>query len=411
MPSDRRVALAVCGSIAAYKAVEVARLLVADGVALTPLMTRSAERFLGPETLAGIAGASVLRDMFDPSYPGELHVDLARRIDLLLVVPTTADMMARLASGRADDLVTALALCFEGPVLLAPAMHSRMWLHAATRRNAATLDADGRVRWVGPVEGPLASGEIGPGRLADPSEIAAAVRRELGARDLAGLRIVVSAGPTVEDIDPVRFLGNRSSGKMGFAVAERAAHRGAAVTLVAGPVSLSTPPRVRRVDVRSALDMKAALELALGTDLRAADALVMSAAVADYRPRDAHATKMKKAGDSLSLALVKNPDLLADIGARRAAAGAAGPVLVGFAVETGDAGELLAYATEKLRAKKVDMIVANHAGDAFGKNTNHASLVLGDETVPLPPMSKSSLADQILDRVRALCVARGMRPC
>jgi phosphopantothenoylcysteine decarboxylase/phosphopantothenate--cysteine ligase len=411
MSSDRRVALAVCGSIAAYKAVEVARLLVAGGVAVTPLMTRSAERFLGPETLAGIAGASVLRDMFDASYPGELHVDLARGIDLLLVVPATADMMARLASGRADDLVTALALCFAGPVLLAPAMHSRMWMHPATRRNAATLDADRRVRWVGPVEGALASGEIGPGRLADPTEIAAAVLRELGPRDLGGLRIVVSAGPTVEDIDPVRFVGNRSSGKMGFAVAERAACRGAEVTLVTGPVSLSTPARVRRVDVRSALEMKAALEQALGTDLGAADALVMSAAVADYRPREAHSTKLKKAGDSLSLALVKNPDLLADIGARRAAAGAPGPVLVGFAVETGDASELLAYATEKLRTKRVDMIVANQAGDAFGKNTNQATLVLADATAPLPPMSKSALADQILDRVRALCAARGGRPC
>jgi phosphopantothenoylcysteine decarboxylase/phosphopantothenate--cysteine ligase len=411
MPAGRRVALAVCGSIAAYKAVEVARLLMAEGADIVPLMTRSAERFLGPETLAGIAGAAVIRDMFDDTYPGELHVDLARTVDLLLIVPATADMLARLATGRADDVVTALALCFDGPVLVAPAMHSRMWSHPATRRNVATLDADARVRWVGPVVGLLASGETGVGRLADPADIASAALRALGSRDLVGLRLVVTAGPTIEDIDPVRFIGNRSSGKMGFAVAERAARRGAQVTLVTGPVELATPAGVRRVDVRSALDMKAALDEAMGGDLAAADALIMSAAVADYRPSEKQLTKMKKTGDAQTLTLVRNPDLLGEMGARREALGAKKPVLVGFAVETADDAGLVDYATAKLRDKRVDMVVANRADDAFGKNTNRATLVTAGASDALDPMSKSALADQILDRVRALCASESSGPC
>jgi phosphopantothenoylcysteine decarboxylase/phosphopantothenate--cysteine ligase len=411
MPSGRNIAVAVSGSIAAYKAVEVVRLLVARGVGVTPLMTRSAAQFLGKATLSGIAGARVIHDIFDDTYPGEVHVELARSVELLLVVPATADMLSRLASGRADDVVTALALCFEGPLLLAPAMHSRMWAHPATRRNVATLEADGRVRWVGPTFGALASGETGMGRLAEPEEIVGAVFRELSPRDLAGVRIVVSAGPTIEDIDPVRFIGNRSSGKMGFAVAERAAQRGAVVTLVTGPVALQTPAGTHRIDVRSALEMRAALEQAMGADLSAADALVMSAAVADYRPREPSPTKMKKAEQSLSLSLVRNPDLLAEIGARRAAVGTSAPVLVGFAVETVDPGELVAYATEKLRQKKVDMIVANLAGDSFGKSTNTATFVLADAAHALAPMSKSDLADRILDKVRDLSAARGVRPC
>jgi phosphopantothenoylcysteine decarboxylase/phosphopantothenate--cysteine ligase len=411
MSAGPRVALAVCGSIAAYKAVEVARLLIGEGATIVPLMTRSAERFLGAETLAGIAGAAVIRDMFDESYPGELHVDLARTVDLLLVVPATADMIARLASGRADDIVTALALCFEGPVVLAPAMHSRMWTHPATRRNVATLEADARVRWVGPVSGPLASGESGVGRLADPTQIASVTMLALGPGDLEGLRVVVTAGPTVEDLDPVRFIGNRSSGKMGFAIAERAARRGAQVTLVSGPVELSTPAGVRRVDVRSALEMKAALEQAFGADLSGADALVMSAAVSDYRPSEKQPTKMKKAGDSLALTLVKNPDLLGEIGTRRAASGVTSPVLVGFAVETADDAGVVDYAAAKLRDKRVDMVVANHAEDAFGKSTNRATLVTANASEPLGPMSKSDLADRILDRVRTLAQSRSGQPC
>lgn len=220
--------------------------------------------------------------------------------------------------------------------------------------------------------------------------------------DLAGLRVVITAGPTLEDLDPVRFLGNRSTGKMGFAVAERAAARGAEVTLIAGPVTLATPSGVRRVDVRSALDMQAALREALGADLGGADALVMSAAVADYRPASAHATKQKRSEATLTLELTQNPDLLAEIGALRAARGA-GPALVGFAVETDTDEQVVAYARGKLEKKRVDLVVANHAGDSFGRDDNRATLVDRTTAEALGVLSKGDLADRILDRVAVLC--------
>jgi phosphopantothenoylcysteine decarboxylase/phosphopantothenate--cysteine ligase len=406
---DRKVALAVCGSIAAYKAVIVARELASHGVAVTPIMTESATHFVGPLTLSGICGRAVVRDMFDPSYSGEVHVDLGQSVDLVLIAPATADVLARLAAGRADDLVTALALSAKCPVLAAPAMHARMWHHPATQRNVATLRADGRVKLVGPVEGALASGETGMGRLAEPDAIVTAALLLLAApRDLAGFRLVITAGPTVEDLDPVRFLSNRSSGRMGFAVAERAAARGAKVTLVAGPVELATPAGVERIDVRGAREMKAALDTALGPGLGAADALVMSAAVADYAPREQYAHKMKKAGDTVSLELVKNPDLLAEIGAARTGQK---PVLVGFAVETADPDVLVAYAQKKLREKKVDLMVANPAAESFALDTNRATFVTDSAADALPLMSKTDLADQILDRVRSLFAARGIVPC
>jgi phosphopantothenoylcysteine decarboxylase/phosphopantothenate--cysteine ligase len=404
-----KVALAVTGSIAAYKSVEVARRLLAEGVAVVPVMTSSATKFLAPLTLSGICGVPVVRDMFDDAYPGEVHVELGKNVDLVIVAPATADALARIAQGRADDIVAALALSAECPVLAAPAMHTRMWNHPATRRNVATLRADGRVSFVGPVEGALASGESGMGRMAEPEDIADAALAMLErARDLAGLRVVVTAGPTVEDIDPVRFVSNRSTGRMGFAVADRAAARGAKVTLIAGPVSLSTPRGVERVDVRSAKDMQAALGDAFGEHLDRADALVMSAAVADYAPREPHTHKMKKAGDTMSLELTRNPDLLATIGAARAGSR---PVLVGFAVETADDDVLVAYAQKKLRDKKVDLVVANHADDSFGSATNRATFVSEEATTPLPVMSKIELADRILDHVRALSIARGILAC
>ena len=407
--ADRKVALAVCGSIAAYKAVVVARELVAHGIAVTPVMTASAAHFVGPLTLSGICGRAVVRDMFDASYSGEIHVDLGRQMDLVLIVPATADVLARLATGRADDIVTALALSAQCPVLAAPAMHARMWEHPATQRNFATLRDDGRVKLVGPVSGPLASGESGMGRLADPDAIVTAALVILaGRRDLAGFRIVVTAGPTVEDLDPVRFLSNRSSGRMWFAVAERAAARGAEVTLVTGPVELGTPPSVKRIDVRGAKEMKSALDAALGPDLGAADALVMSAAVADYAPREQQAHKMKKVGDTAVLELVRNPDLLAGVGAARRGPR---PVLVGFAVETAEPDILVAYAQKKLREKKVDLVVANAAAEAFARGTNRATFVTESAAEALPLMSKIDLADQILDRVRSLFAARGIEPC
>ena len=398
----RTIALAVTGSVAAYKSVEVARLLVKAGAEVIPVMTASAARFIGPVTLSGICGEAVAGDMWDPAFSGEMHVAIARRADLIAIVPATADILARLSEGRADDLVSALALCArEVPVMAAPAMHPRMWGHPATQRNVAEIARQGRVRLVGPVDGPVASGESGLGRMSEPRAIADAIEAALGAaRDLEGARIVVTAGPTLEDLDPVRFLGNRSSGKMGFAVAERARARGARVTLIAGPVSLATPPGVTRVDVRGALEMQKALWDALGADLAGADALVMAAAVADYRPKETSASKLKKEGESASIALVRNPDLLAEIGAARGAKKR--PVLVGFALETKKDEALVAYARAKLAAKKCDLVVANEASEALATDENRATIVSAAGVEPLGAMTKVALADLILDRVRGL---------
>jgi phosphopantothenoylcysteine decarboxylase/phosphopantothenate--cysteine ligase len=420
--AGRRIALAVCGSIAAYKAIEVARLLIGEGASVTPLMTRAAAQFVGPLTFAGICGVPVIDDMFDARYPGEVHVAIGRAVDLVLIVPATADVLARLAAGRADDVVTALALCTSAPLLVAPAMHAQMWTHPATQRNVAQLQADGRIALVGPVWGPLASRESGPGRLAEPIEIVNAAvlllaatqhsqaSEETGqsAADLTDLRLVVTAGPTVEDIDPVRFLSNRSTGKMGFAVAERAAARGASVTLLAGPVALATPAGVRRVDFRSVGDLEAALGAALGPDLDQADALVMAAAVGDYLPRERHATKLKKTGGTLQIELVQGPDLLLGIGQRRHGAL---PILIGFAVETGDTVDLLAYASAKREQKKVDLVVANHAEDGFAKDTNRATFVSEQGAEALGSMSKRALADRLLDELAVLARSRGVLSC
>jgi phosphopantothenoylcysteine decarboxylase / phosphopantothenate---cysteine ligase len=399
----RTIALAVTGSIAAYKAVEVARLCIKAGAKVLPMMTTSAQRFVGAVTLAGITGEPVATDMWDPSFPGEMHVTLAGRADVLVIVPATADLLARLAHGRADDLVTATALCARGPVLVAPAMHPNMWMHPATQRNVEELARQGRVKLVGPVDGAVASGEWGMGRMMEPAGIVEAIGRALeGAStstrtSLRGTRIVVTAGPTHEAIDPVRYLGNRSSGKMGFAIAARAAARGAEVTLIAGPVALATPGGVLRVDIESALDLQRAIDDALGPDLSKADALVMAAAVADFRAAQASTTKIKKDGGAApSIALTKNPDLLAAIGARRTGTK---PVLVGFALETGDDTAVLAYAKAKLLAKKVDLVVANAAHESLGHATNRVALVDANGVEPFTVGPKDAVADRILDAI------------
>jgi phosphopantothenoylcysteine decarboxylase/phosphopantothenate--cysteine ligase len=397
--APKTIALAVSGSIAAYKAAEVARLLLKGGARVLPLMTRAAHEFLGPMTLSGLCGEPVRGAMFDPSFPGELHVEIARQADVVLLVPATADLLSRLASGRADDLITALALCARGPVLAAPAMHPRMWAHPATQRSVAALREDKRVELIGPVDGEVASGESGVGRMADPALIAWTALARAGRQDLAGVRVVVTAGPTVEDIDPVRFLGNRSTGKMGFAIAERAAARGASVTLIAGPVALATPFGARRVDVRSALEMKGAIEEALGPSLEGADVLIMTAAVADYRPAETSATKLKRSAETMSMQLAPNPDLLAGVGAARRGRL---PVLIGFAVETDTDERVVLAARQKLAAKRVDLVVANHASDSFGRDDNRATLVEADKAEALGVLSKSDLGDRILDRALAL---------
>ena len=400
--AGRTIALAVTGSIAAYKSVEVARLCIKAGARVLPLMTASGAKFVGPVTLSGICGEAVATDMWDPAFSGELHVSIADRADAIVIVPATADLLARLASGRAEDLVTALVLCARDvPVIAAPAMHPRMWSHPSTRANVATIAAHGRVTLVGPVDGAVASGDRGVGRMSEPADIVRALEAALlpRVRDLDGLRVLVTAGPTLEDLDPVRFLGNRSSGKMGFAIAERAAARGANVVLVAGPVERPTPRGVTRVDVRGALAMQRAIHEAAGDDLAKIDVLVMAAAVADYRPAEASATKIKKEGETSSIALVRNPDLLAAIGASRQGAH---PVLVGFALETKSGQGLVDYARGKLAAKKVDFVVANEASTALQGDDNRATLVSATEAEVLPKMSKQDLADLILDRILAL---------
>ncbi len=371
---------------------EVARLLVKRGVRVIPMMTHSATRFVGPVTLTGICGEETAIDMWDPNVAGERHVAIAAAADVIALVPTTADMLARLASGRADDLVTATVLCARGPVVCAPAMHPRMWSHPATQANVAELARQGRVTLVGPVHGEVASGESGVGRMIEPAAIVEAIFASVTSRELTGKHIVITAGPTFEPIDPVRFIGNRSSGKMGFALATRAAARGADVTLIAGPVSLATPAGVTRVDVGTAEEMRAALARVK------ADAIVMSAAVADLRPTAASPTKIKKDA-AQSIALVKNPDLIAEIGAARAGRS---PVLVAFALETGDDAHVLSYAKQKLAQKKVDLVVANAAHESLGKDSNRAAIVSASDATPFESSSKEALADRILDRVVSL---------
>jgi phosphopantothenoylcysteine decarboxylase / phosphopantothenate---cysteine ligase len=341
-------------------------------------------------------------DMF--RAPGELHVTLARDSDVIVVVPATADLLARLANGHADDLVCATLLCAHCPVLIAPAMHPRMWEHPATQRNAERLRQTPGWQLLDPVYGEVASGATGVGRMVEPEAIVAAIEQTLAAEPhaertaqpraplLAGKRVVVTAGPTVEDIDPVRFLTNRSSGKMGFAIATSAARLGAEVTLIAGPVTLPTPPGVARIDVRSALDMQAALRRTLGEGSTGADALVMSAAVSDYRPRVNAPHKLKRSARDMALELVPNPDLLAEIG--RARTGHR-PFLLGFAVETAEGAELERAARQKLAQKRVDAIVANAAADALGTDATRALIVSAADVVPLVG-SKEAVSDEIV---------------
>lgn len=383
------VLVGVSGGVAAYKAAHLVRELGRRGHAVRVVMTEAATRFIGPVTFTGLTGAPPVVDLWDARYAGEVHVELAAWADALVVAPATANLLARAASGVADDALTATILCFDGPRLFAPAMHARMWAQPATRRNAARLAEDGAIL-VGPVEGALASGEVGLGRMAEPEAIADAVERLLR-RDLVGRTVVVSAGGTCEDLDPVRFLGNRSTGRMGYAIAERAAARGARAILVTGPSALATPPGAERVDVRSARDMEAAI----GRVRAEADAIVMAAAVADYRPAALATDKIAKSDGPLTLELVRNPDILAGLGAWRAGPR---PVLVGFALETRD---VLERARAKRAKKRVDLVVANRAADALGTTTNRAIFVDDDGDETLPELDKRALADRILDWIGA----------
>lgn len=395
----RRITLCVTGSIAAYKSVLLVRLFAAQGARVEVVLSASATEFVGASTFAGLTGRPAVTAMFDAARGGEVHVDLAKQSDFVVVAPASADALARFAGGRAEDLVSALVLSATCPVFVAPAMHPNMWSHPATARNVELLKRDGRVRFVGPVVGEVASGDVGLGRMAEPDAILEALAAANGAggppaASLRGRHVVVTAGPTAEDIDPVRTITNRSSGKMGFAIAARARRLGANVTLIAGPVALSTPEGVRRVDVRSANSLRSALWQALRPDLSGADALVMAAAVADYRPAQPSARKLASGAASMTLELAPNPDLLREIGQARHTAR---PVLVGFALETDTEAQAVESARRKLAEKRVDLVVANLASEALERDDIRALLVDARDCRVIEKTSKDEAAARIVD--------------
>ncbi len=391
--SEKRILLIVGGGIAAYKALELARLLRKAGVAVRPILTAAGAQFVTPLSLSALCEDRVYSELFSLTDEAEMgHIQLSRSADLVVVVPATADLMAKAANGLAGDLATTTLLATDKPVLMAPAMNVRMWGHPATRRNLATLAADG-VSFVGPDEGAMACGEFGPGRLAEPQVIFEAIMGALqapGAGPLAGKRAIVTAGPTAEPIDPVRVLTNRSSGKQGFAIAAALAELGAEVTLVAGPVSLATPRGVHRVDVETAREMLAACQAALPADIA-----VCVAAVSDWRPQAEAATKMKKdTKGPPTLSLVENPDILATL-----SQGPARPKLVvGFAAET---HEVEAYAQAKLARKGCDWIVANDVSVAgtMGGDDNAVSIVTSQGIERWARTAKSEVANRLATRM------------
>ncbi|WP_226016016.1 bifunctional phosphopantothenoylcysteine decarboxylase/phosphopantothenate--cysteine ligase CoaBC [Novosphingobium sp. FKTRR1] len=393
MDSPKRILLIVGGGIAAYKACELVRLIRKGGAQVTCVLTESGARFVTAMTLAALSENPVHTTLWDLKNEVEMgHIQLSRQADLVVVCPATADLLARMAGGHADDLATTLLLATDKPVLAVPAMNVRMWQHPATIRNVATLRGDG-VTVMAPDEGAMACGEFGPGRLPEPEAIWAEIQRQLGhhhPKRLAGKHVLVTAGPTHEPIDPVRYIANRSSGKQGFAIAAAAAAAGARVTLVAGPVTLPTPPGVTRVDVESAREMAAAVDAALP-----ADVAVMVAAVADWRAADCTGQKRKKDGSGQvpPLELVENPDILAGLGhsARKPA------LLVGFAAET---EHVIAHAQAKLGRKSADWIVANDvSGDVMGGERNAVHIVSASGVESLPEGPKHAVAAALVERI------------
>jgi len=395
------IALGIGGGIGAYKAVEVARGLQKNGHDVIAVMTRNARRFVGPLTFEAITRHKVLTDQFAPGANSDIeHISIASSIDLLLVAPATANVIGKFANGIADDFLSSLYLATKAPVLLAPAMNTHMLEHAAVQRNLEQLASQG-VRFVDPGAGYLACGWIGKGRLAEPAEIVTAAEQLLKpAGLLRGARLLITAGPTREALDPVRFVGNRSSGKMGYALAAAARGRGADVILVSGPTALKPPAGVEVVHVTTAAEMHQAVMKEAGT----AAVVIMAAAVADYAPDAAATQKIHKDQDTMTLTLVRTPDIIGELGRRRAGQGT--PLLVGFAAETTD---VIAQARKKLRAKGVDLVVANDVSRAdagFEVDTNEVTLVSadGDETLPL--QSKTAIAERVLDRIETMLQAR-----
>ncbi len=404
-----QITLGVTGGVAAYKAAELVRLLQQDGFSVQVVMTRAAREFVTPLTFAALSGQKVIADLFEKSAHGEAnlesaieHIAVAQRTDLLLVAPATADILAKFARGIADDFLTTLYLATTAPVVVAPAMNVNMWQHAATQENIEMLRARG-VKVVDPDEGYLACGMTGAGRLAGQQSIVSAVREVLKAqRDLQGETILVTAGPTCEDLDPVRYFTNRSSGKMGYAVAEAAARRGAKVFLVSGPTALEVPAGVERMSVRSAEEMRRAVADRFAESTVA----IFAAAVADYRPAKKHTEKMKRNKEPLTVHLEPTTDILAEVARNKG-----GRIIVGFAAETTNVAE---NARKKLTAKNADLMVANDVtaeGAGFDHDTNVVTLFSRDgRDLALPKLTKSEVAQRILDEVVRLRGALQSKP-
>lgn len=398
-----QIVLGVGGGIAAYKAAELARLLMRQGMTVNPVLTRSAGEFITPLTFAALTGRKVITDLFANRSAEEIlsssveHIQVAQENQVLVVAPATADLLAKFAHGLADDFLSTLYLAFTGPVVLAPAMNTNMWNHPATVANVASLRARGH-RIVGPDSGDLACGTVGPGRLAELDQIVAAVAAAaLNRNDLAGEVVLISAGPTQEPLDPVRYITNRSSGKMGYALAEAAAARGARVILVSGPVHIPPPPGVEMVNVRSAHEMRDAI---MGR-LEESTIIVKSAAVADYHVAAVAPQKIKKTAARMSLDLDPTPDILAEVGSRKG-----DRLLIGFAAETTD---MVSEARRKMQTKKADMVVGNVVnvtGTGFESDLNEVTLVMSTgETVPLPRAPKREIAHAIFDHALRLRLA------
>ena len=392
-----RILLGVSGGIAAYKTAELVRRLRAEGAEVRVVMTRTAAAFIGPMTLQAVSGHPVRTELFDSeAEAGMDHIALARWADLVVIAPATADLIARLANGLADDLLTTLVLATEAPLALAPAMNHRMWAHPATCDNIRTLIARG-VRLIGPDVGEQACGENGPGRMSEPVDIVRALLPRCD-RPLQGVRVMLTAGPTREPVDPVRYVGNRSSGRMGFALAGALQRKGARVCLVAGPTALEPPAVAELVRVETALQM----ERVVMSRVAETDLFVAAAAVSDYRPEAPVGQKIKKGAPELVIRLVRNPDILSQV-----AAADGGPFVVGFAAETDRVED---YAREKLQRKGLDMIAANRVGGARGgfEDDENALLVLWpDGQASLPMMPKAQLAEQLSDLILERYTARG----
>jgi len=382
-----RVVLGLTGGIAAYKAAELTRLLVKADIAVDVCMTAAACRFVTPLTLQALSGRPVRTDMWQSGADNGMgHIDLSRGADAIVVAPASADFLAKIANGHADDLLSTLTLARDCPLFVAPAMNRQMWANAANQRNVARLVADG-VIVLGPGSGDQACGETGDGRMLEPEEILAAIVAWAQPKLLAGRRLLLTAGPTFEAIDPVRGITNTSSGKMGYALAQAAAEAGAMVTLVSGPTPLATPAGVTRIDVVSAAEMASAVE----ANLAGVDAFVAVAAVADYTPAAPATTKIKKSGAPLTIALKPTVDILATVAARHSA-----PYCVGFAAETDD---IARNADEKRRRKQLPLIVANRAQDAFGSDDNEVTLFDDAGAHPLPRMGKLALARRLVAEI------------